>query len=143
MTSFSPGFSACPSHRLDDSSSQFVEAEIDRPAPEANQIGPVGQLGGNLGRDGTQSTTPAVPNDGPTNVPTNRVRDEHLVAIIARREKVYRHRTATSLPPTCGERGEHGPAVHPPRVSGQAERRTRPRRRRAFNTARPARVDMR
>jgi hypothetical protein len=56
---------------------------------------------------------------------------------------VYRHRAAVRLPVTGGERGERLATVHPPRARGQADRRTRPRRRRAFSTARPARVDMR
>jgi hypothetical protein len=56
---------------------------------------------------------------------------------------VYRHHAPVSPPPGPDQRREPTTALDPGRTTGQADRRARPRRRRAFKMAWPARVAMR
>ncbi|MCU1493454.1 MAG: hypothetical protein JWO62_1218 [Acidimicrobiaceae bacterium] len=92
--------------------------------------------------DRAQSTAPPVPVHRSADLAADGIRDEHLATGISRNE-VYRDWPAPSPPGAAYERAEGLAPMYGRRAPGQADRRTRPLRRRAFKIAWPARVDMR
>lgn len=130
-------------HGVDHSFSQLVEVETVDTSPDSDEIGTGSQIRRRFGGDRAKTAAPAVPDHRSTDLATDRVGDDNLITRLCGRQEVYRDRAA---PGPTGAPYERAKRVAPPngcRRAGQAERRTRPLRRRAFRIAWPARVDIR
>lgn len=149
-------------HGFDHSSPQFLERDAPDTGSQPDQIGTWWHLRRHLERNRPQSTAVPVAVDGGSQPSRGGVGEPPGPVARRRRLVVYCHRPRPGTAVRRPERRESSVAGHPGdhhlgttragvlrRYSGprpacrQAERRARPRRRRAFKIAWPARVDMR
>jgi hypothetical protein len=130
--------SICParsSHCLDYSFSQLVEGETSDVGPDSDEVGARGEFASGFRSDRPQAATPAVPDHRSADVSADRECDANRSAPIIRRGEVYSYDGISGPPGGSAECEEGIPALDGGRASAQAERRTRPRRRRAFRMA--------
>jgi hypothetical protein len=90
-----------------------------------------------------ETSSPTIPNDRTSNLPTDGESHTGNAVAFVRRSEVYSDSTRASSAARLTQLSECSPASYRRRPTAQAERFTRPRLRRAFRIARPARVDIR
>lgn len=130
-------------HGVDYSLSQLVEVETVDVGPDSDEVRTGWQARTGFRSYRAKTTTPTVPVHCSADLAPDGVRDRHLAAGILGWQEVYRDRAAPGPTGAADEGAEHVPTSYRQGSPAQADRRTRPLRRRAFRIAWPARVDMR
>ena len=111
--------------------------------PNTDEIGTGPEFASDLPGNCAKTAAPTIADNCSTDLATDGIRDQHLCLRYVRREKVYRHRPTASLSAASRQMLKDASPSHWAGTPAQADRRTRPRLRRAFKMALPARVDMR
>ena len=156
---------ACPLHRFDHSCPQLLERKVTNSLVNGHEVGPGRDRRRGLGHNRPQPTTAAIALDCGAHLTGHCKRDPPGLFGARSRKKLYPHRSREDPPLRAAQLGESATAMDRSwarrtslfaknwqltahcrresrgcRAATQADSRTRPRRRRALMTARPARV---